>query len=96
MSAEAISYSTCSTHAHKISNLQVFFQVIFNYHEYFGQVIRRLSALFIYLSIYLFVQLQFSMSLSITLHIVFVILLSYLPTPPLGQDMTQGQFLSGV
>ena len=20
----------------------------------------------------------------------------YLPTPPLGQDMTQGQFLSGV
>ena len=21
---------------------------------------------------------------------------SYLPTPPLGQDMTQGQFLSGV
>ena len=22
--------------------------------------------------------------------------LSYLPTPPLGQDMTQGQFLSGV
>ena len=24
------------------------------------------------------------------------LLLSYLPTPPLGQDMTQGQFLSGV
>ena len=24
------------------------------------------------------------------------ILLSYFPTPPLGQDMTQGQFLSGV
>ena len=23
-------------------------------------------------------------------------LLSYLPTPPLGQDMTQGQFLSEV
>ena len=23
-------------------------------------------------------------------------LVSYLPTPPLGQDMTQGQFLSGV
>ena len=22
--------------------------------------------------------------------------LPYLPTPPLGQDMTQGQFLSGV
>ena len=22
--------------------------------------------------------------------------LSYLPTPPLGQDMTQGQFLSGI
>ena len=22
--------------------------------------------------------------------------ISYLPTPPLGQDMTQGQFLSGV
>ena len=22
--------------------------------------------------------------------------LSYLPSPPLGQDMTQGQFLSGV
>ena len=26
----------------------------------------------------------------------FLLLLSYLPTPPLGQDMTQGQFLSGV
>ena len=25
-----------------------------------------------------------------------VMKLSYLPTPPLGQDMTQGQFLSGV
>ena len=25
-----------------------------------------------------------------------IALLSYLPTPPLGQDMTQGQFLSGV
>ena len=25
-----------------------------------------------------------------------LLLLSYLPTPPLGQDMTQGQFLSGV
>ena len=24
------------------------------------------------------------------------LLLSYLPTPPLRQDMTQGQFLSGV
>ena len=23
-------------------------------------------------------------------------LISYLPTPPLGQDMTQSQFLSGV
>ena len=27
---------------------------------------------------------------------VVVLVLSYLPTPPLGQDMTQGQFLSGV
>ena len=26
----------------------------------------------------------------------FGLVLSYLPTPPLGQDMTQGQFLSGV
>ena len=26
----------------------------------------------------------------------FYQVLSYLPTPPLGQDMTQGQFLSGV
>ena len=25
-----------------------------------------------------------------------IMFLSYLPTPPLGQDMTQGQFLSGV
>ena len=25
-----------------------------------------------------------------------LILFTYLPTPPLGQDMTQGQFLSGV
>ena len=26
----------------------------------------------------------------------YTLVLSYLPTPPLGQDMTQGQFLSGV
>ena len=26
----------------------------------------------------------------------FDLILSYLPTPPLGQDMTQGQILSGV
>ena len=26
----------------------------------------------------------------------FLLSYSYLPTPPLGQDMTQGQFLSGV
>ena len=25
-----------------------------------------------------------------------IIILSYLPTPPLGKDMTQGQFLCGV
>ena len=28
--------------------------------------------------------------------LISYVLLSYLPTPPLGQDMTQGQFLSGV
>ena len=32
--------------------------------------------------------------LSVNIYIIY--LLSYLPTPPLGQDMTQGQFLSGV
>ena len=26
----------------------------------------------------------------------FGVIISYLPTPPLGQDMRQGQFLSGV
>ena len=28
--------------------------------------------------------------------IILFTLSSYLPTPPFGQDMTQGQFLSGV
>ena len=27
---------------------------------------------------------------------LFLFIISYLPTPPLGQDMTQGQFLSEV
>ena len=27
--------------------------------------------------------------------LLLLLSLSYLPTPPLGQDMTQGQFLSG-
>ena len=27
---------------------------------------------------------------------MYIRIFSYLPTPPLGQDMTQGQFLSGV
>ena len=30
------------------------------------------------------------------LHLSLIHSLSYLPTPPLGQDMAQGQFLSGV
>ena len=25
-----------------------------------------------------------------------ILVYTYLPTPPLGQDMTEGQFLSGV
>ena len=53
-------------------------------------------------------SISFSLSLSLSLslthkHIrIFLIyqrnrlLIYYLPTPPLGQDMTQGQFLSGV
>ena len=32
----------------------------------------------------------------VTLNYIILNKLSYLPTPPLGQDMTQGQFLSGV
>ena len=34
--------------------------------------------------------LGFFSQMNISYHII------YLPTPPLGQDMTQGQFLSGV
>ena len=30
------------------------------------------------------------------IYISILVSLTYLPTPPLGQDMTQGQFLSGV
>ena len=36
---------------------------------------------------------QYSGRYTLTLHNTVY---SYLPTPPLGQDMTQGQFLSGV
>ena len=32
----------------------------------------------------------------ILINLILLIYLSYLPTPPLGQDMTQGQFLSEV
>ena len=35
-------------------------------------------------------ELQLSEKINMSL------ILSYLPTPPLGQDMMQGQFLSGV
>ena len=34
--------------------------------------------------------------LSVDDNVYIYIYISYLPTPPLGQDMTQGQFLSGV
>ena len=49
-----ISVSGGPTPAQKVSNLQVFFLVIFNYPECFCLAIRRLSDLFIYLFIYLF------------------------------------------
>ena len=43
-------------------------------------------------------QARLKMYLQITLKsCIFNIYVGYyLPTPPLGQDMTQGQFLSGV
>ena len=34
--------------------------------------------------------------LGIAGEVISSVLLSYLPTPPLGQDMTQGQFLNRV
>ena len=37
-----------------------------------------------------------STSAHLQLVIFTIVYLSYLPSPPLGQDMTQGQFLSGV
>ena len=37
-----------------------------------------------------------TIGIKISTHNVNPFILSYLPTPPLGQDMTQGQFLSGV
>ena len=40
-----------------------------------------------------FLSLSFSLSLSLSL---VIFLYPYLPTPPLGKDMTQGQFLSEV
>ena len=49
-----------------------------------------------------FLQFQFPWSLSIEINVLFCTICSihwrlpYLPTPLLGQDMTQGQFLSGV
>ena len=50
----------------------------------------------------IFSHVNFDIQTQNTAHVFFetswlrVILWYYLPTPPLGQDMTQGQFLSGV
>ena len=49
----------------------------------------------------MYIYLSLSLSLYIYIYIYVYLVevnngLSYLPTPPLGQDMTQGQFLSGV
>ena len=44
---------------------------------------------------YVYVYMRFKMTIKeIKRQVVYI--LSYLPTPPLGQDMTQGQFLSEV
>ena len=53
-----------------------------------------LSKVFCYTQKFLFLNLKVSFLMTqVRHHNVF---LSYLPTSPLGQDMTQGQFLSGV
>ena len=44
------------------------------------------------LYIYIYIYIYICMHVRINIHIY----LSYLPTPPLGQDVTQGQFLSGI
>ena len=45
---------------------------------------------------FFFFPLPFQFSIQSKLSTIVVFDLSYLSTPPLGQDMTQGQFLSGV
>ena len=41
-------------------------------------------------------SLSIALSLSLSIYIyIYIYIYPYLPTPPLGQDMTQGQFLSG-
>ena len=55
------------------------------------------SLLSLSLSLSLPPSLSLFLSLSLSLSTITTFRLSYLPTPPLGQDMTQGQiFLSGV
>ena len=61
VSVGGTSASAHNAHVQKVSNLQVFFLIIFNYHKCFGLAFWILFAL----SIYLFIQIQFSMRRSI-------------------------------
>ena len=45
----------------------------------------------IYLSIYIYIYISVSLSFSIHIYL-YLSICPYLPTPPLGQDITQGQF----
>ena len=49
----------------------------------------------VYKNIYLFYRRTIVWSKEQSGEVLEIVRLSYLPTPPFGQDMTQGQFLSG-
>ena len=45
---------------------------------------------------YIYIYMYMCVYVYIYIYIYVYVCSSYLPTPPLGQDMTQGQFLSRV
>ena len=45
---------------------------------------------------FLDILFEFFVIFQFVFDVSYSLVLSYLPTPPLGQDTTQGQFLSGV
>ena len=89
----SVSLTSYPFHSHVPTYLSAILPV--SKHVFFSTSVSKFFVIFLFALILVMLLLAALIILSLLFLILFKFL-DYLPTPPLGQDMTQGQFLSGV